>query len=55
MLSAVFRSVLPAISSDPVLKDLIRSFKVEAPPRPLPPSSGLGFVDGLALRFLLFL
>ena len=28
MLSAVFRSALPVISSDPVLKDLIRSFKV---------------------------
>ena len=35
VLSAVFRCTLPSISSDPVLRDLIRSFKVEAPPRPL--------------------
>ena len=35
MLSAVFQSALPSISSDPVLRDLIRSFKVEAPPRPI--------------------
>ena len=31
MLSAVFRTVLPDISSSSVLQDLIRSFKVEAP------------------------
>ena len=37
MLAAVLRSVVPSISSDPVLQDLIRSFKVEAPPRPVRP------------------
>ena len=31
MLSAVFRSVLPEISSSSVLQDLLRSFKVEVP------------------------
>ena len=49
MLSAVFHSVLLAISSDLVFKDLIRSFKVEAPPRPLrPPAWDLSMV----LRYL---
>ena len=49
MLSAVFRSVLPAISSDLVLKNLIRSFKVEAPPRPLRP---LAWDLSMVLRYL---
>ena len=31
MLSAVFRFKLPSISSDPVLKDLLRSFSLEKP------------------------
>ena len=31
MLSAVFKSILPEISSSPVLHDLLRSFQVEAP------------------------
>ena len=49
MLSAVFRSVLPGISSDPVIKHLLRSFKVETPPRPLrPPAWDLSMV----LRYL---
>ena len=39
MLSAVFRFKLLGISSDPVLRDLIRSFMVEAPPRPVRPPS----------------
>ena len=39
MLSAVFRSVLPDISSSSVLQDLIRSFKVEVPPRVVRPPS----------------
>ena len=33
MLSAVFKSILPEISSSPVLHDLLRSFQVEAPVR----------------------
>ena len=37
MLATVFPSTLPLISSDPVLRDLIRSFKVEAPPCPVRP------------------
>ena len=37
MLAAVFPTVLPSISSDPVLQDLDWSFKVEAPPRPVCP------------------
>ena len=45
MLSADFRSTLPLISSDPVLRDLIRSFKMEAPPRLLrPPAWDLSLV-----------
>ena len=39
MLSAVFKSVLPEISSSPVLHDLIRSFQVEAPIRGVRPPS----------------
>ena len=39
MLSAVFRSVLPEISSSPVLHDLLRSFQVEAPIREVRPPS----------------
>ena len=39
MLSAVFRSVLPEISSSSVLQDLIRSFKVEVPSRVVRPPS----------------
>ena len=39
MLSAVFRSVLPEISSPSVLQDLIRSFKVEVPSRGVRPPS----------------
>ena len=39
MLSAVFRSVLPDISSSSVLQDLIRSFKVEVPSRVVRPPS----------------
>ena len=39
MLAAVFRFKLLDISSAPVLKDLIRSFKVEAPLRPIRPPS----------------
>ena len=35
MLSAVFRFTLPQISSSPVLKDLIRSFKIERPSIPV--------------------
>ena len=49
MLSAVFHSVLPAISSDRVIKDLLWSFNVEAPLRPLrPPAWDLSLV----LRYL---
>ena len=45
MLSAIFLSILPAISSDPVIKDHLRSLKVEAPPRPLrPPAWDLSVV-----------
>ena len=39
MLSAVFKSVLPEISSSPVLHDLLRSFQVEAPIREVRPPS----------------
>ena len=39
MLSTVFRSVLPEISSSSVLQDLIRSFKVEVPSRGVRPPS----------------
>ena len=37
MLSAVFRSVLPEISTSVVLHDLLRSFRVEAPIRSVTP------------------
>ena len=50
MLSAVFRFHLPALSAHPVLKDLLRSFRVSAPSYPIrPPSWDLSKV----LRFLL--
>ena len=39
MLSAVFKSVLPEISSSPVLQALLRSFPVEAPIREVRPPS----------------
>ena len=39
MLSAVFRSVLLEISTSPVLHDLLRSFRVEAPARSITPPS----------------
>ena len=39
MLSTVFKSVLPEISSSPVLQDLLRSFQVEAPIRDVRPPS----------------
>ena len=45
MLSAVFRSVLPEISTSPVLHDLLRSFQAEAPIREVrPPSWDLNVV-----------
>ena len=37
MLSAVFRFQLPGLSSHPVLRDLLRSFRLAAPCRPLRP------------------
>ena len=37
MLSAVFRFQLPGLSSHPVLRDLLRSFRIAAPCRPLRP------------------
>ena len=37
MLSAVFKSILPEISSSPILHDLLRSFQVEAPVRDVRP------------------
>ena len=48
MLSAVFRFQLPEISSSPVIHDLLRSFKVEAPCAVRPPSWDLEVV----LRYL---
>ena len=39
MLSAVFRSQLPEISTSPVIQDLLCSFKVEAPCRAVRPPS----------------
>ena len=49
MLSAVFRFHLPALSSDPVLRDLLRSFKLSSAERVLrPPAWDLSRV----LRFL---
>ena len=51
MLAAVFRTATSSISSDPVLQDLIQSFKVEAPPRPVrPPAWDLS--PGVALPYL---
>ena len=51
MLSVVFKFHLPALSSHPVLRDLLRSFRVSAPSYPMrPPSWDLSKV----LRFLLF-
>ena len=45
MLSAVFKSVLPEISTSPVLHDLLRSFQAEAPIREgRPPSWDLNVV-----------
>ena len=45
MLSAVFNSVLPGISTSPVLLDLLRSFQAEAPIREVrPPSWDLNIV-----------
>ena len=49
MLSAVFRFILPEISSSPILKDLIRSFRIE---RPLPSSRVPPWDLALVLRFL---
>ena len=49
MLSAVFRFHLPALSTLPVLRDLLRSFQVSAPSYPIRPSWDLSNV----LRFLL--
>ena len=37
MLSAVFKSILPEISSSPIIHDLLRSFQVEAPVREVCP------------------
>ena len=39
MISAVFKSILPEISSSPVLHDLLHSFQVEAPIREVRPPS----------------
>ena len=39
ILSAVFKSVLPEISTSPVLHDLLRSFRVEAPVKEVCPPS----------------
>ena len=39
MISAVFRSGLPEIATSPVLHDLLRSFRVEAPARSVTPPS----------------
>ena len=39
MLSAVFHTVLPEVSTSPVIQDLLRSFKVEAPCRAVRPPS----------------
>ena len=39
IISAVFRSVLPEISTSLVLHDLLRSFRVEAPARSVTPPS----------------
>ena len=39
MLSAVFRTILPEISTSPIIWDLLRSFQVEAPCRSVRPPS----------------
>ena len=39
MLSAVFKSILPEISTSSILHDLLRSFQVEAPVREVCPPS----------------
>ena len=39
MLSAVFRAILPEISTSPIIRDLLRSFQVEAPCRSIKPPS----------------
>ena len=39
MLSAVFKSILPEISTSPILHDLLQSFQVEAPVREVRPPS----------------
>ena len=39
MLSTVFKSILPEISTSPILHDLLRSFQVEAPVREVRPPS----------------
>ena len=39
ILSSVFRSILPEISNSPVIQNLMRSFKVEAPCRSVRPPS----------------
>ena len=39
MLSAVFKSILPEISTSPILHDLLHSFQVEAPVRQVRPPS----------------
>ena len=39
MLSAVFRTILPEISTSPIIRDLLRSFQVEAPSRSVRPPS----------------
>ena len=39
MLSAVFRAILPEISTSPIIRDLLRSFQVEAPCRSVRPPS----------------
>ena len=50
MLSVVFKFHLPALSSHPVLRDLLRSFRISAPSYPIrPPSWDLSKV----LRFLI--
>ena len=49
MLSAVFRFHLPSLSSDPVLRDLLRSFKLSSAERLLRPSA---WNLSVVLRFL---
>ena len=39
MLSTVFRTVLPEISTSPIIRDLLRSFQVEVPCRSVRPPS----------------